>query len=165
MGLDAVREVIIADAEEEAERIVSAAREEAERRLEEARNKAELDVEAARSAAMVEADTRLAMERAAVRREARRAELEARARIRRSLVESAVKAVSDRRGSREYQVLLDRLELQVQAQLGQGAETTRDPPEGGVIGQCGNRRLDYTIQAVVERVVDAMGPEIEELWN
>jgi vacuolar-type H+-ATPase subunit H len=165
VSLGAVRETLMAEAERDAGRMISAAREEAERQVARARQKADDEVDRARAAARAEADERLAMERAATRREARRVVLETRERIRQSLIEASILGVVGHRGSRDYQRFLERVERHVQVLLGEDAEITRDPPEGGVIGRCGQRRLDYTVPAVVERVIDALGADLEELWS
>ncbi len=164
MSLDAVRAAIITDARAEAAAILGEAETEAARRLRAAREAAISQVDGARSAAMAEADAQLATARAAVSRQARRTVLEARARARAVLVRETVAALRAQRDGTAYKNLIDALARRVRTQLGPDA-TIRESRLGGVTATSGRRSVDYTVPVIVERVVDALGPEVDQLWR
>jgi hypothetical protein len=65
-----------------------------------------------------------------------------------------------------YPALIDRLERLAREQLGPAAEIERDPPlMGGVLGRAGGQHVDYTLPAISERHLQAMGAEVERLWS
>lgn len=49
-------------------------------------------------------------------------------------------------------------------QLGNEAELV-EPPEGGVIARAGERLVDYSLPAMVDRCLTGLGAELEELWR
>ena len=164
MSLDAVRAALVTDARAEAAAWVAKAETEATHRLQEAREDAASQVSSARAEAMAEADEQLATARAAVGRQARRAVLEARARARVLLVRETIAALRAQRDSTEYKSLVDALARRARTQLGPDA-AIRDSRSGGVTATADRRSVDYSLPAIVERVVDALGPEIEQLWR
>lgn len=104
--------------------------------------------------------------RAAATRRGREIVLTAQRRQLETLRREAREAVQDARLDPRYPRLLERLEQAVRAQLGADAEVDIDPPDvGGVIGRHGSRSVDYTLPRLVDRVVDAMGEDVEELWR
>lgn len=104
--------------------------------------------------------------RAAAARRGREIVLSAQRRQLETLRREAREAVHRSRLDPRYPRLLERLEQAVRAQLGADAEVDIDPPDaGGVIGRHGSRSVDYTLPGLVDRVVDAMGEELEELWR
>jgi hypothetical protein len=52
----------------------------------------------------------------------------------------------------------------VRQELGADAEVELDPPDGGVIGHLGNRRVDHTLPQLVERCLLERATELERLW-
>lgn len=164
MSLGAVRSTILANAEVEAAAEVARAETSAAQQVQSARDAAATRVAEAHAAAEVDADAQFTIERAAVRRQARRIVLEAQARARSALVRDAISSLQARRGTATYQELIDRFAQRSKEQLGPDTDI-RESEAGGVIGTCGRRSVDYTLPAVVERAVDAIGPDIEELWR
>lgn len=165
MNLDPVRDALLDEARSDATRLTTDAQAEADARVAAARDAVAAQVRGARDAAAADADEQLSTDRAAVRRRARRRELEAEFRAREALVDGAIEALRAQRGTPAYGRFVDELAERAVTQLGPDAEVVRDPPAGGVIGTEGARRVDYTIPAVVERVVEDLGPAVEELWR
>lgn len=165
MTLDTVRQALIAEARADAAELTGRARAHADDRVEAARADVAEQVRQARIAAEADAEEQLGVERAAVRRQARRQVLQARRRARDSLVDAVVAALEAKRGTPAYDGFVDRLTEEAAAQLGSDARVQEEPPAGGVIATSDRRRVDYTIPTIVERVVDALGPEVEDLWR
>jgi vacuolar-type H+-ATPase subunit E/Vma4 len=104
--------------------------------------------------------------RAAATRRAREIRLEAQRRQVEELRRRARAEALALRADDRYPALLDRLSRAAQEQLGDEADVVVDPPElGGVIGRRGNASVDYTLPAIADRIVDDLGPELEELWR
>jgi vacuolar-type H+-ATPase subunit E/Vma4 len=165
MNLTTLRAALLAEAEDEAERLNAEARAAAKDRLVEAERRAAAFVAAAREegeqAAVREGRRRLA----AGRREAG----ELRLRAQRALLEAVRAGARDGalalREDRRYPRLLEQLEQAVVAQLGEGAELEVDPPGvGGIVGRAGSVGVDYTLPALADRALDALGGELTELW-
>ena len=65
-----------------------------------------------------------------------------------------------------YPALLERLARAARDQLGPDADVEVDPPGlGGVIGRAGRTSVDYTLPALVDRSIAALGDELERLWR
>ena len=41
----------------------------------------------------------------------------------------------------------------------------KDDPYGGVVAQLGHRRMDLSLSALAERVLDRLAPEVDGLWS
>ena len=65
-----------------------------------------------------------------------------------------------------YPELLERLARAARDQLGPDAEVELDPPGlGGVIGRARRTSVDYTLPALVDRVIESLGDELESIWR
>lgn len=165
MNLDAVRDALITEARRDAGSVTGDAQAAADARIAAARGAVADRLAQARATAAAEADAQMAIDRAAVRRRARRKVLESECRARSSLIEAAISGLDERRGTDSYDAFVGALARDAAVLLGPDADIVRDPPGGGVIATSGARRIDYTIPSVVERVVGGLGSEVEELWR
>lgn len=164
-SLEPVRQALLADAEGQAasvrnraEQEAAAIRAEADAAVAEAVRRAE---DHARATLRIRADQSLEQARA----EAHAAVLRARGEARRRLAGATREAAIALRGDPRYPELLDRLERLAIDQLGPSAVVQRDPePSGGVIAEASGRRVDYTLDALAQRALGALGGEIAELW-
>lgn len=165
MTLDAARDALLADARERAAGMLAAADAETAERTARARREADALVARARARGEVEgrvaAARTVAVERSFARMKvlaAQRAasdEFRGRARI-------AVLALRD---APDYPDLLDRLAALARRDLGDGTELERDPPDvGGVRARTGTRSVDYTLVALADRCVEALGSRLQRLW-
>ncbi len=103
---------------------------------------------------------------AAATRRARELWLGARARQLDALRSEARERVPELRSDERYGALLERLTAAARAQLGDAAELAVDPEGlGGVIGRRGSVSVDYTLPTLVDRVIDDLGTELDELWR
>jgi len=163
--LDAARDALLADARARAAAELAAADAEADERIARARRQADEVIAQAR--ARGEAEGRIAAARAAAversfaRMEVLGAQREAHDRLR----DGARSAALALRDAPDYPELLDRLMAAVRRDLGEDVEIERDPPGvGGVRGRAGTRQVDYTLIALADRCVDALGPRARRLW-
>jgi vacuolar-type H+-ATPase subunit E/Vma4 len=135
---------LLAEAEAEAHRLVRQGRHDGER------------------AAAKEAIRR----RATAMRRAREIRLQARQRQIEELRRRAREAVLRVRDDDGYPALLERLAVEVRRQLGPAATVEPDPDGlGGVIGRHGPRSVDYSLPALVERVIEDLDTDLERLWR
>jgi len=165
VNLDVVRDALLADARAEAATTLAEVTEWADRELADARRTAAGLLEASEDAGRADAEADLALARAAARREARRLVLVAESQVRRELMDRARAAVQSLRSEPGYERLLRELESLARSQLGVDATVVVDDQFGGLVGTAPGRRVDYTLPVLVERGVDAMGPEVERLWR
>lgn len=165
MRLEAFERALIEDARAHAATRLARAGAEAGAVVAQARRDAEALVERARAEGAAEADRETGLQRLEARRAARRLGLEAAQAAYRRLHRSALEALQGRRGEAPYAGLLDRLEAAARAQLGPDARIVRDPPAGGVIAEAGGRRVDYSLPALVERAITAVGADVGEAWT
>ncbi len=164
MNLEAYRLGRLADVAAHAARLDTESRTEADARRAAAQRSAAAVVERARADGAAEADREMTRDGARERRRARRIVLDARRRAYERLrvdVHAAIES-TDRRS--EYEALLDRLEGLAHEQLGDRARVERDPAGGGLIAEIDGRRVDYTLDALVERCLRGLGAEVERLW-
>jgi vacuolar-type H+-ATPase subunit E/Vma4 len=113
----------------------------------------------ARADGEASAERATAVEHVRARRRARGAVLQARRdvliRLRRAALEAAMAARSDP----AYAALLERLSALAREQLGADARLVVDPPDaGGVVAEADGRRVDYSIGALVDRILDDVVP-------
>jgi vacuolar-type H+-ATPase subunit E/Vma4 len=161
-----VRDALLADAEAEAARIVDEARRAADDAVATATKEADATVDAAQRrselAGRVHADLVLAQARS----DAHAAVLHVQEDLRRALQERVHAAVGELRGDPRYSSLLDGLEAMARTQLGGSAVIERDPdPHGGIVAVAGDRRVDYTLQALADRALRAIDDEVARLWR
>jgi vacuolar-type H+-ATPase subunit E/Vma4 len=158
-----VREALLAAARADAERVLADTDAESAEML--ARARAEADAIRAESRAQGEADAAasLVTERARSRRQARTVLLTAQAESHAALRARAVEEVSTLRADAAYPGWRDRMRERVRAALGEDAEVT-ELAEGGVRGEAGGRRVEYTLGGLAEEAVAALGPDVEGLW-
>jgi len=67
---------------------------------------------------------------------------------------------------RRYARLLERLEADARRRLEDGEPVQIVPvAEGGFVARAGSRELDYSLDALLERCLEAMTGELERLWG
>ncbi|HSL66337.1 MAG TPA: V-type ATP synthase subunit E family protein [Gaiellaceae bacterium] len=164
MNLGPVREALLAEARADAARLLADADERAEATLAAADAEAEALVRAAREEGAAAADIDGAYDRAQAHRVARRLVLEARRELHDELRRTARARVEALREAPEYEALLARLAAAARRQLGEAAQIELDPG-GGLRASSGGRSVDYTLDAVVTRALDALGTRTEALWS
>lgn len=165
MTLDAARDALLDDARQRAAAMLAEADVEAGERLERARRQGDERLERARALGEVEgrvaAARAAALERSSARMEVLGAQRAASDELRRR----ARAAALGLRDAPDYAELLDRLMAAARRDLGDGAEIERDPRGvGGVRGRAGTRQVDYTLVALADRCVDALGSRLTRLW-
>jgi vacuolar-type H+-ATPase subunit E/Vma4 len=136
----------------------------AQARLEAARKQAAASVEHGR----LEGEQAAAREAARVRAAADRHAREARLRAQRALIDELRSRARDAAlklpGQPGYERLLERLGETARLQLGSDAELERDPAgAGGLVGRAGRRSVDYTLPALVDRIIAGLGEELDGL--
>ncbi|MFI7063589.1 hypothetical protein ACIBL3_21570 [Kribbella sp. NPDC050124] len=163
-ALDPVRDALLAAARADAAAELRDAESRRDTLLADARRTADELVADARVKGEAEATVLLTARMADSRRDARRTVLAAQRalydELRRRCRLAAVALV--RRP--DYEQLRKRLVAQAEDLLGPGAAVT-DSPDGGVLASAGTRRLDLSLPALVDRVVDRSGTEVAELWT
>jgi vacuolar-type H+-ATPase subunit E/Vma4 len=164
--MDALRTAFLADSTELAQRAVAEARQADADRVEAARVRAEELMRAARPAGEAAVLPDVARIHAAAARHARQLLLGAQREVFEEFRREALRAALELRGSPSYPGLLDELSRRARTQLGEAAELDVDPAgSGGVIARDGDRRVDYSLPALVERCIAALGDRVEELWR
>lgn len=142
----------LAAADADAAAVLAAARAQAATILEEARARGERD------AAALEA-----RERTRARREARSAVLTAQRDAFEQLRRAARTAARQLRGGPGYPDLVAALTARGVAELGPDA-VVREHPDGGVVAEAAGRRLDGSLDALVDRALAGLGPDVQALW-
>jgi len=164
LRLDPVRAALLAQAQVEAERIVDQADERAAAQVLQAEKQKAALVGRARAEGEAAADLEAVSELTRARRQSRTLVLEAQRAIYDELRRDALAAAQRLRSQPRYDELLERLEAAVRDKLGPDAVLELDPPDGGVIGHVGNRRVEYTLPVLVERCLAQHGEAVEQLW-
>lgn len=163
MSLEPVRAALLARARAEAGSRLEAARREADERL------AAAHAEAAELLRLTAAEREEAAGAArvrrtvAARRQAHGVVLRARREACDELRAAARAAVAELRAGPGYPALLARLTEAARRQLGPGAEV-EEPAAGGVVARAGERLVDYSLPAMVDRALAGPGAGLEELW-
>jgi vacuolar-type H+-ATPase subunit E/Vma4 len=166
IDLEAYRTARLGDAAAAADRLLAEADAAVAAELEHARRTAETILAEARADGTADAQRELELARARGRRRARAIVLAARQEAYQGLRERGHAAAQALRTGPRYTALLDRLEQLARGQLGPDARVERDPPDlGGVIAEADGRRVDYSLAALVDRSVQGLGGEVEELWT
>jgi vacuolar-type H+-ATPase subunit E/Vma4 len=164
VSLDPVREALLAQAEVEAERIVGQAEQRAAALVAQAEEQKAALVHRARAEGETAAELEAAFELTQARRTARTLILESKRAVYDDARREARVAVQRLRSGPRYDELLERLAARALEELGPEVELELDPPDGGVIGRVGNRRVDHTLPALVERCLAEHAAELERLW-
>jgi vacuolar-type H+-ATPase subunit H len=159
-----VREALLARARADAATSVEGAAAHAAEVLERARTEAAEILEQARRDGEREAAAVLAREAARSHREAREIVLASQRGAYQLLHQQVRAAVCSLRSEPGYPPLLERLRHQAQGELGPDA-VIREHPEGGVVGEARERRLDLSLPTLADRLVAGLGSEVTRLWD
>ena len=164
--LAAVENALLSTASIEAQTIRRGAQERATRIIDQARAEAAALIErrlaAAERVLQLEEQERLADARAEARTTVLRAQrsvlIEARA--------AAYAAARELVGDPRYERLLKRLAAEARERLvGAGPVELLGATGGGLLARAGNRQIDYSLDALVDRCLRAVGSELEQLWR
>jgi len=165
MNLDALRTALRVEAETEAAERLAEVDEACKRRLAEAQATARELTELGRLEGTRVAARATARRRAAAHRRAREVRLAAQRGLIDELRTRANEAALGLRDAR-YRGLLERVSQAARSQLGADAEIEIDPPDlGGVRARAGSASVDYTLPALVDRVIFELDGELETLWQ
>jgi vacuolar-type H+-ATPase subunit E/Vma4 len=165
MTLDAFRAALLAQARQTARQQIDEAERDARERVRDARQRAVRVLDDAREQGRQAAEHETRRLRAQARQEGREARLRTRRDTLAELRRRTLARLEEQRDTPAYQDLLDRLERLAREQLGSDAEVDTEPDEGGLVARAGGRRVDYRLPAVVDRALQDMGDELEELWR
>lgn len=161
MNLEPLRASLLARARAEARTLLDAAHREADGRRAAARAEA---AERVRQG-LADHDAAAAAARAArlleARRDARAIVLRARGEAYGELRAAALSAAAALAGQPGFR---ERLAAVAREQLGPDAELV-EPAEGGLIARSGERLVDYSLPAMVDRCLGELGRDLEELWQ
>lgn len=164
VSLDPVREALLAQAEAEAEGLVGRAEDRAAAQVAQAEEQKAALVRRARAEGEAAAELEAASELTRARRKARTLVFEAQRAVYDDARREARAAVQRLRSEPRYEELLELLAALAREELGSEAELEFDPADGGVIGRVGNRRVDHTLPALVERCLAEHAADLERLW-
>ena len=159
-----VREALLTRARADADRTLAEADADAAAILSRARGEAEAIHAEARAQGESDAAAVLVAERARVRRQARTVVLAAQRDAYDELRSRVVQALPDLRDDPAYGRWRDRLADHAHAVLGTDALVS-EHPRGGVLGEAAGRRFRYTLGGLADRVIEAMGSDVEGLWS
>ena len=166
MNVSPLRAAVLGQAEAEVDAILADAYRRSAAERERARAAAEAQLEQARTEGERAGELETARDRALAHREARSLVLEARRGVYDEFRGQAHAAALSLRDADGYPELLERLAKAARDQLGDGAELEIDPPDaGGVRGRAQNRGVDYTLPALADRCIAALGAELKGLWK
>lgn len=163
-ALAPVRAEILRGAADDAEQMIADARQEAARIVEQGRETAQQITETARAAGEAAAASVAAEQGAALERRLRRELLVAQDNAYRQWRRRGTEAVLRLRDEPDYPGWRDLLRGTASAVLGADAQV-KDDPDGGVVAQLGHRRMDLSLSALAERVLDRLAPEVDGLWS
>jgi vacuolar-type H+-ATPase subunit E/Vma4 len=154
---------LLTHAQDQARATVDAAQAEADQVIGRARDEADALLSEARAKGRSDGTAVVAAERARAERSARGILLSAqRAAHDRARAESRA-AVAALRADPRYPQIRQTLRDRALQQLGPDA-TVEEPPCGGVVAVCGDRRLDLSFDALADDIVDRMGADAEGIW-
>lgn len=159
-----VREALLAQAREDADRVIAAARAEAAAVLDAAHREADAIRGRARALGQADAEAVLAARRSRTRRAARATVLRAQRDVYDEVHRRVRAAVTAMRDDDAYPGLLARLAAQGRATLGADATVT-ESSTGGVVCESGGRRAVYTLEALADRALAAQQSGVAELWT
>ncbi len=166
MNVSPLRAAVLGQAEAEVDVVLADADRRAAAELARAQAEAEAQLGQARTEGERAGELETARDRALAHREARRLVLEARRSVYEEFRRETRAAALSLRGTDAYPALLEGLAKAARDQLGDGAELEIDPLDaGGVRGRARNRGVDYTLPALADRCIAALGAELEGLWR
>lgn len=165
MTLDVFRAAVLGEARDEARQRIDDAERAALERVRAAQEQASRLRDRAKRQGRETAEHETRRLRAAARQHGRQLVLRTRRETLAELRHRALARLDARRGTPDYRRLLDRLEQLAREQLGDDAEIDAEPDDGGLVACAGRRRVDYRLPAVVDRTLQDMGAELEELWR
>ena len=163
--LEPVAAALVAEARGDADQLLAAADREGAATVAAATREAEAMLAAARADGEAEARAVAATDRARARREARELVLAARRQAFERLRAEAREAAAALRHDAAYPQLLHGLATLARDQLGADAAVTLDGTVGGLEARVRNRSVDYRLPAIADRCVEALGAELETLWQ
>jgi len=166
LTLEPLRAALLAQARAEAKQARAAAATARHKRLADAREIARALIEQGALEGARRAEEEALRRRASARRGARELRLHAQRTLVEELGQEARREALALRTAPRYGELLERLSRLARAQLGAQAELTLDPPgRGGLLARAGSASVDYTLAALVDRVLDEIDGRVEELWR
>ncbi len=165
MSLEAYRSGRLAEARGAAERLVAEATSAAAAEVAEASRTVAAALVEARANGTGQADREMSVRRVIEQRRSHRIILAARRRAYEGLRAEASVAVRDLQLEPGYPALLERLAQLAREQLGDGAHVEQDPAGGGIAAEVDGRRVDYSLNALVDRCLRGLGAEVENLWR
>jgi vacuolar-type H+-ATPase subunit E/Vma4 len=165
MNVEPLRTSFLAAATADTERRLADCREECAQRIGAARREADELIEQARRAGEADARAQVPQTLVTARRRAHAEVLAAQQQVYEEFRRAAHAALLALRGTPGYPTLLERLASAARAQLGEDAVIDVDPPDvGGVIGTKGSCRVDYSLPALADRLIDDVGDDASQLW-
>ena len=129
-----------------------------------ARQEADALLAEARATGRADAAVVLAGERARAARTARGVVLATQSAAYEGMRQRARDAVSGLRGDPSYAGLLEALRERVRRDLGPEA-TLDEHARGGIVGEAGGRRVEYTLDDLADDIVDRLGVELDGVWS
>lgn len=162
--LETLRAALVEEARREAAARVEAAERAAAERVALARAEAERLTEKARQEGREETARATRRLRSEARRRAREQVLRARRDAVERLRSRSVEQLRENVTGRTAAELEQRLVRLARAQLGDDADIETGPG-GGLVARADGRRVDYRIPALVDRALEEMGEEVEDLWQ
>jgi vacuolar-type H+-ATPase subunit E/Vma4 len=159
-----VREFLLARARAEAERLRADAADDAGAVLAQARQQAAAILAESRGLGERDGATIVAAAQARARRQARGILLAAQRRAYETLRQRCRSAAGDLRQDPGYPRLRERLVRLAREQVGPGA-VVGETPDGGVVAEAEGRRVDCSLGVLADRALDALGPQVEEVWT
>lgn len=164
--LEPVRRSLLDDANADAQRLRDDAGADAGRTIAQAEEDADAEVEEVQRRSAIANRAHADQERARARADGHNRVLAARERIHQQLRTSVREAARQLRSDPRYPALLDHYEARALADLGPTAHVDRDPdPAGGIVATAGQRRVDYSLDALADLAVDALADEVATLWQ
>ena len=163
-ALGPVRAALLDRARADAATEVARAEEEARVILQEAERRADAVREEARTRGEADSQAVLVATRARARREARSVVLGAQSEVAGALCARVHAGLPGLRDDPAFADVERRLESQARELLGPEARLTPDP-SGGFVAEAGGRRMELTLAAVADRLIERLGPELQSLWS
>ena len=166
MTLASVQRAVGAGAEAQAQALREAARRRAEEITEQARAEAAALVAARLAVAQALADLHERERFAQARARARATVLDAQSAVLSEAVSAVRAAVQSLCGDPRRERLLERLALDARERLAPaGPVSITAAGDGGLVARAGSLSIDYSLQAQVDRLLDAMANELAGLWQ
>jgi vacuolar-type H+-ATPase subunit E/Vma4 len=163
-SLTRLRETLVDNAKNDAGLVVAAAHEEAGAILQKARDAASTIIADARARALDVARGRAEASIRKMQRSCRTQVLSAQSAACDRLRQQARQAAEAAASGDGYKAVLGRLEATAKRQLGAAAAVTVEAGAAGITAQANSMRVDYTLSAIADRIVDELLPQfLEEL--